>query len=146
MEKNSKPYTEPHDLRLAFASDFESFVVIRSQWYGTFAANKNWQNIDTVPGTLKIGVASNAEKTTTYTSSITFRVSYDTLENQIKLENWCNKGVSEGVVASYTTGGGQQKVNGSKTYPLKFTYSKVEGFDGYECTLTGVSTTHECFI
>jgi hypothetical protein len=46
----------------------------------------------------------------------------------------------------YTTAGGQQRIAGSKMYPLLIMINEPEGFDGYEITVSGTQTDPECFI
>lgn len=142
MEKNNKPYSEPHNLQLAFASDFNSIAIIRNRWYGNFKPDKKWISIPEVPGTLKPSCISNELTPPIYTINTKFRVSYESEENQREIESW-TKG---GVIARYCTGSGKEKVSGSMTHALTFSFSKVEGFDGYECTLKGSGTSPESFV
>jgi hypothetical protein len=142
MEKNSKPYSEPHDLRLAFASDFASFVTIHNKFYGGMKSGKNWILIPEVPGTLKASCVSDENDPPVYALNIKFRVSYDSEENRKEIESW----TKAPVVARYVSAGGKTMISGCNFYPLRFSFSKVEGFDGYECTLKGSSISPECFI
>jgi len=142
MKKNSNPYSEPCNIKLVFSSDFSSFTIIHGKLMGFLKSQKDWTAIPEVPGTLKPSVTSNGLKPALYTVNIVFRVSYATAENQQELERWTRAKV----IAQYTTGGGQQVVAGTFAHPLTFSFSQPEGFDGYECTLTGTQTQPACFI
>jgi len=142
MEKNNKPYSDSSSLKLAFSTDFHSFTVIHHRFHGYFGSNKNWIAIPEVPGTLKTSVASDGKKTPLYSVNIKFRVAYDSEANRIELDKW----TASRVLATYKSASGKDMVAGTKSSPLTFSYSKVEGFDGYECTLTGVQITPECFV
>jgi len=142
MEKNTLPYSEPRAIRLAFASDFASIGAINNKWFGNFKKDKQWISIPEVPGSLKTSVPSDGLKQATYAVNIKFRVSYDCEENRREIESWSK----EGVVATYISASGKAMVAGSKAYPLTYSYSKVEGFDGYECLITGTQPNAESFM
>lgn len=142
MEKNNRPYSEPHGLRLAFASDFINFVTIHNRWSGNFGNNKTWIAIPEVPGTLKPTCTSDEANNPTYAVNIKFRVSYDSEENRLEIDSWA----TAPVIATYISASGKAMIAGSKTYPLRFSFSKVDGFDGYECTIKGTSPYPESFM
>lgn len=142
MDKNNRPYSAPHSLRLAFASDFASMGAIHNRWFGNFKNRKAWISVPEVPGSLLPGCASDGKTPPLYTINIKFRVSYDSEENRREIESW----TTEGVVATYISAAGKAMVAGSKMHPLTFSFSKVEGFDGYDCTLAGIQTTPESFM
>ena len=142
MKKNNSPYSEPHSLRLAFGSDFASIGSIHNRWFGNFKPRKAWIAVPEVSGSLKPLCASDGKIPALYTINIKFRVSYDSEENRREIEGWA----TEGVVATYISAAGKAMVAGSKSYTLTFSFSNVEGFDGYECTLTGTQTTPETFM
>jgi hypothetical protein len=142
MEKNNNPYSAPNSLRLAFASDFASMGAIHNRWFGNLKNGKTWISVPEVPGSLVPSCVSDGKKPPLYTVNIKFRVSYDSEENRREIESW----VTSGVVATYISASGKAMVAGSKMHPLTFSFSNVEGFDGYECTLIGTQTTPETFM
>lgn len=142
MQRNTKLYTEARELKLAFASDFQNFTTIRGKFIGTFKPNIGWVSMDTVPGTLVNSRVSDGGKPAIYTLNIKFRVSYDCLENALEIETWSK----QPVVASFVNGSGKRLIYGSKESHLRLSYTKPEGFEGYECELTGASMYGEVFI
>jgi hypothetical protein len=143
MNTNEKVYSEPHGVKLAFADDFNSFVTIHGKFYGIFKKNCNWYSIPETPGTLKPSVIQDsASKTPLYAVSHKFRVSFASIENRNELNIF--RGCR--LIMQYTTAGGQQRIAGSKMYPLFIMINEPEGFDGYEITVSGTQTDPECFI
>ena len=141
MEKNNQPYSQPSNLRLAFSTDFASFVVVQNKFYGNFKMNKDWRSVDIVPGTLKASCLGRAESSELFDINVSFRVSYASANNQLEMENWAKYKV----IVLYTSASGLEKIAGTKEYPLKMVISNPDGFDGFECSLTGIQTTAECF-
>jgi len=143
MNTNEKVYSEPHGVKLAFTDDFKAFGTIRGRFFGTFYKNGNWYSIPETPGTLKPSVMQDsASKTPLYAVSHKFRVSFASIENRNELDIFRGRGL----VMQYTSAGGQQRIAGSKMYPLLITINEPEGFDGYEITVSGTQTDPECFI
>lgn len=138
------PFSQQHGVQLAFSDLFSVFGVVRGMWFGEFKQFGQWISIPEVPGTL---VVSNEDSTnsgiTTYETVAEFRVPYADADNTEELNQFAK---SDGVVLRYTSGGGKQRLVGSKAYPLKFTFSESDSFDGYVCRLSGTGLVPTCFI
>lgn len=143
MEKNNQPFSRPHGVKIAFVRDFNSFTIVNAKFVGTMKPTASWQDITEVRGTLQPSCTPDATgKTHIYTFIAKFRVAYSSQLNHKKLMKY----VGQDVIIRYTSAAGQERIGGTKENPLTFTFTEVEGFDGYECTVTGIQKTPEAFI
>lgn len=140
MEKYGKPFSEPCNLNLAFAKNISSFGVAGGTCIITFDSFGGWIPVQTSPSTLKPTVTYNENGT--YNISIVFRVPTASKANLEFIQRFANNKV----IAKYTSSSKNTPVAGTKESPLTFTFTKPDGFDGYECTLKGVQTMQETYL
>lgn len=140
MNKKTSPFSEPRKLRLAFASNFINFGIVRNKLLYTFKAGAGWFDIPIVPGSLKTSCIQTNDKI--FDINISFRISYATSENTNKMEYL----VDQPLIAAYTSAGNREKVAGTLSNPLKMRIRTPENFDGFECFITGSQLTPECFL
>jgi len=140
MEKNNQPYSRPHAVKLAFVRDFKSFCIVSGKFIGAMKLTASWQEIPEVPGTLQTSCVPDTSGLYTFTAK--FRVSLASESNHKKMMKY----LKQDVVIRYTSAAGRERLGGTKENPLSFTFSEVERFDGYECTVTGIQKIPESFI
>ena len=142
MEKNKHPFSDDRGVFLAFASEFSIFSIIGRIFYGSLKPGKQWNRIEEVPGTLRVSVIPNDSSNTLYDVEASFRVAYSTVSNSLELERF----TKTGIILRYTSGGGKERIAGTKENFLRMTISEPEGFDGYECHLKGKQKVPQCFV
>ena len=142
MEKNNQPYSRPHGVKIAFCNDFNSFAILNGKFLGAMKQSASWNEISEVLGTLQPACTPNAAgKNPLYTFIAKFRVAFASESNHKKLMKYIGKDI----VMRYTSAAGQERLAGTKENPLSFNFTEVEGFDGYECTVTGIQKIPESF-
>lgn len=142
MEKNTYATGQQCGVQLIPSDLVEAFGVIDGKLLISMAKFGEWIKIDEVPGTLSVVCTSDGLNPVSYTISGKFRISFDSLSNQKTIEQLSRYPV----LLKYRTGGWKTKIAGTKEFPLRLTYSTIENFDGYECTLSGIQPQPECFI
>jgi len=142
MEKNNKPTGEQYGVSLAVVDELKAFTTIHQTAIVSFKNNGGWEALEEVPGTLVVISTPSDGINKIYSISATFRIAFSTIVNQATLDRLSK----QGLILRYNTGGGKIKIAGTKSCPLRFKFSTVEGFDGYECTLTGTQTQPESFM
>jgi hypothetical protein len=142
MESNKKPYGQQYGVSMTYSEELDSFTTIHQKCILSFKKNGGWMEISEVPGTLNVTCTSSDTQPKVYTVSGTFRVAYASEANQQLLDEYSKRGC----ILMYHTGGGNTKVAGTKANPLTLKYDTVDGFDGYEVTISGTQTTPESFI
>ncbi len=140
MNKNSQPYSEPRNLRLALVSSFVYFAASGGLFIGQIQNETDWKDIPCVPGTLQVSCLPN--ESGFYDVNINFRVSFADPENQA----FMNIFRDVPLVARYTSGAGKEKLAGTAENFLKLSFGTPAGFDGYECTIKGTQKDPELFI
>ena len=142
MKKRTNLYSEVSALTLALVSDFSGLFVTDNQMFGMLKYGKSWVETMAIPGSIRVNAISDEEKHPTNEITIKYRVSYQEIDNLTTLEKWLGREI----IASYITGGGNRVACGSKEFPLSFSFSMLEDFEGYECTLKGSSTAIHSFF
>jgi hypothetical protein len=140
MNKNNKPYSEPKDLKIAFASSFLFFAYAKNKYIGQIKKETDWNTIPIVPGSLQTSCTLN--DTDSYDIQITFRVSFAEPENQSYILQFLNLPL----IARYVSASEQTKIAGTVENFLLLSINTPAGFDGYECTLKGTQKTPELFL
>ena len=140
MNKNSQPYSEPRNLKLALVSSFIYFASSGGLFVGQIQNETDWHDIPCVPGTLQVSCQPN--ESGFYDVNISFRVSFADPENQAFMNIFRHAPL----VARYTSGAGKEKLAGTAENFLKLNFGTPPGFDGYECTLKGTQKDPELFI
>ncbi|HLP03838.1 MAG TPA: hypothetical protein VK152_00275 [Paludibacter sp.] len=140
MKKNNQPFSRPRGVKLAFTGSFNSFLVHKGKFFGSLKQTEKWHEINEVPGTLTTSCIPDEKGL--YAVSVKFRVALADESTTNELNRYTNNKL----VMRYTSAAGLGRLLGTKENPLRFTFSEVEGFDGYECTLTGMQKVPESFI
>lgn len=142
MEKNNKPTGMQYGVSLALVDEISSFVRIHNLTIVEFKKNGGWIAIPEVPGTLSVTCTESDNSGSLFTITGKFRVAFDTQINQQQLDDLR----PYKMILRYNTGGGKEKISGTKAYPVSLRFSTIEGFDGYECTVSGTQSYPESFI
>lgn len=142
METTNRPISVKCNVSAAPPECFSLFAIVKQICVFRFAKFGKWISLSDTPGTLTIACNErNENKKSVYEIAGEFRVKNATPKNTTYLQLLAN-----GAVIMYKSGNGKMRIAGTKQYPLKFTLSEPNDFEGYVCSFTGITSTPIAFV
>lgn len=131
------PISVPHSLRIFTIDQVLSFTATGGKAFLNPASEAIVSEEDVIPGTLE--VADQPDETGLYAKTYSFRIRGVNLNRTQRLKllssQWC--------IILYADESGNERVGGSRDWPLSFSFCIADG--AYKCTLTGTGIEPDPF-